>query len=113
MPIDLDFTIESIADTALIIRPIHISAAQTITIGSVFVCDASGGAFTLTLPAASAEKRILVIIKSDSSVNAVTISRDGSDTIEGSTTLSLASQYDYAILVNDEDNGNIWYNISK
>lgn len=61
------------------------------TYGYVLV-DASSGAVTITLPSASTKKRFH-IKKIDSSVNAVTITRFGSDTIEGSTSKSLATQY--------------------
>lgn len=114
MPIGLSFIVEDIPDTALIVRPIHVSAAHTVTIGTVFFCDASGGAFTITLPPASDnESRVLIFIKTDSSANVVTVSRQGSDTIVGGTTHALNAQYNYVVLVNDEELANIWYIISS
>lgn len=57
--------------------------------------DATNGAFTVSLPDAAVHlgKRVL-IKKVDSSANAVTVSRTGSDTIEGSNTVSLSAQWD-------------------
>lgn len=61
--------------------------------------DASGAARTITLFACSANAgKILVIKKIDSSANAVTIDGNASETIDGATTISLASQYSTAIL---------------
>lgn len=62
-------------------------------------CDATGGAITITLPAASGTGgRIFAIKKTDSSGNAVTIDANASETIDGATTISLASQYSTAII---------------
>jgi len=64
------------------------------------IVDASGGAVTITLPEISncGEGRIIRIVKIDSSANAVTISCSGTDTIEGSASITLANQYDKALL---------------
>lgn len=108
MPIVLTSLIESVADTALIVRPIPIALDQTITIGTFFKCDATAGPIALTLPSAGLnEGRILIIKKTDVSANAVTVTRAGSDTIDGATTFPLATQYKFVILINDED-GDIW-----
>lgn len=70
------------------------------------LCDASGGAFTVTLPLASARKKYH-IKKIDSSVNAITISASGADTIEGTVSKSLAAQYkSYTIY---SDGSTTWY----
>lgn len=69
---------------------------------AVLRADATGGAFTITLPAVSAASGQRIQIKKiDSSANAVTISRAGADTIEGATTISLATQWTFATLIND------------
>lgn len=108
MPIVLTSLIETVADTALIVRPIVIVGTHTITIGTFFKCDATSGAFAITLPAAGLnESRILIIKKSDVSANAVTVTRAGSDTIDGATTFALATQYKFVMLINDED-ADIW-----
>lgn len=61
--------------------------------------DASGAARTITLFAASGNAgKIIVVKKTDSSANAVTVDGNASETIDGATTISLASQYSTAIL---------------
>lgn len=68
-------------------------------------CDATGGAFTVTLPPAlNLQGRRILLKKIDASGNAVTIAAAGSDTIEGSATKSLASQWDkYHLISNGVD----------
>jgi hypothetical protein len=57
-------------------------------------CDASGGAFTVTLPKAADNKGLVLVIKKvDSSINAVTIDGSGSETIDGAASVALATQY--------------------
>lgn len=74
--------------------------------------DASGGAFAVTLPsAASSTDKIFVIKKTDSSGNAVTVTRAGSDTIDGATTVVLSAQYDWVML--QSDGGTDWRIVSK
>lgn len=64
--------------------------------------DATGGAFAVTLPAASAAAgKTLEVKKIDSSANAVTVTRAGSDTIDGATTYALSAQYQSVTLVSD------------
>lgn len=66
----------------------------------VILCDASGGAFTVTLPdAADNDGRQFIIKKTDSSDNFVTIATTSSQTIDGSTTQALAVQYQMLRLV--------------
>lgn len=60
--------------------------------------DATGGNITLTLPAASAAFGTTMGIRyvfkrMDASVNTVTISRAGSDTIDGATSFTIVGQY--------------------
>jgi hypothetical protein len=67
--------------------------------------DATGGAFTVTLPAANLNiGRRMFIKKVDASGNAVTVSRSGSDTIEGSNTVSLAAQWDKLQIISGAEN---------
>lgn len=64
--------------------------------------DATGGAIAVTLPsAASSTSKVFVIKKTDSSGNAVTVTRAGSDTIDGSTTVALSSQNDWVMIQSD------------
>jgi len=70
----------------------------------VILCDASGGAFTVTL-SATTSGREHVVKKTDSSANAVTVSPPTGN-IDGSSSASLASQYDSIKMVSD---GTDWW----
>ena len=86
------------------------TGAVSLTTGSPLIelCNATSGAFTVTLPSANASLgQTYTIKKIDSSANAVTISRAGTDTIEGATTYALAAQYKYATLVSG--GSGVWY----
>lgn len=86
---------------------VTVTAALTLSLEEVILCDASGGAFTVTLPpAASHIGRMYRIMKTDSSGNAVTVDGDGSELIDLSTTVSLASQLDNITIVPD---GTQWF----
>lgn len=70
------------------------------------LCDATAGAFTVTLPTAAAAYdsalatgTVLTLIKTDSGANAVTIDGDGSETINGATTQALAAQWDKLTII--------------
>lgn len=67
---------------------------------NVILVDATSGAVTVTLPPlASMDRSFYYIKKTDSSGNAVTVDGDGSETIDGATTQSLGSQYDWLQIV--------------
>lgn len=59
----------------------------------VLVVDASGGAVTVTPPFAANYFRRLIVKKADSSANAVTVSPQSGETIEGATSVVLTSQW--------------------
>lgn len=60
----------------------------------IIICDASGGAFSVTLYAVSGNAgRVIEIVKIDSSGNAVTVDGNASETLNNATTQSLASRY--------------------
>lgn len=58
--------------------------------------DASGAARTITLPTSPNAGFEVTVGKSDSSINAVTVARGGSNTINGATSYSLPRQYSAA-----------------
>lgn len=60
---------------------------------STISCDAASGAIVLNLPAATGSGRVLRVKKTDSSANGCTLTRAGSDTIDGATTVALTAQY--------------------
>lgn len=67
--------------------------------------DATGGAFTMNLPSAiEMAGRTFTIKKIDSSINAVTVDGDGSETIDGATTYALVTQYKYVTVQSDGAN---------
>ncbi len=72
-------------------------------------CDATGGAFTITLPAAAANiGLVLEFVKSDSSGNAVTLKGNGAELINGSNTNATAMAAQYGKLV-VRSNGTKWH----
>lgn len=85
----------------------------TFTVGrheTAFLCDATAGAITANLPpAASSLGRVIVAKKVDASGNAVTLDGNGSETIDGATTLALPAQWDKATLVCD---GAAWFRLA-
>ncbi len=70
--------------------------------GLIF-CDCTSNAITITLPAAAARgTNPLKVKKIDSTANAVTIARAGSDLIDGATSQTLGTQYGWIVLHSDE-----------
>lgn len=68
--------------------------------------DATSGALTETIPlAVNYPGRQILICKVDSSGNAVTVQCSGSDTIQGSASVSLAAQWNKALLISNGNNG--------
>lgn len=69
-------------------------------------CDATGGAFTVTLPpAAGLAGKVLTIKKTDASANAVTVDGNAAETIDGATTKTLTKQHEALVIVS---NGTNW-----
>lgn len=81
------------------------------TSDGLILCNASGAAFTVTLPAASNVGFVVRIQKTDSSFNQVTIAAGSGDTIEGASTTTSASQYESVVLV--AAGSNIWYVLDR
>jgi hypothetical protein len=81
--------------------PVTLSA----TTDQLVKVDATGGARTVNLPAASGNSGLFyTIIKSDSSANAVTIDGNSSETINGATTFVLTAQYQSVVIWCDGSN---------
>ena len=80
-----------------------VTTAYTVEADKFYIrADATAGAFAVTLPAAlNSQGRQILIKKVDSSGNAVTVTRAGSDTIEGSNTVALAGQWDKTHLISN------------
>jgi len=72
------------------------------------LCDATSGAITVNLPAATNHTgRVYNIKKTDSSTNNVTVDGNASETIDGSTTQVLYSQWDSITIQCDGSNWHI------
>ena len=84
------------------------TGSYTVTANDTFIfANASTGALTLTLPAASGLAGYRFYIKRiDNTANAVTIARSGSDTIDGMASFTLDLQYTSFIVASD---GSAWY----
>lgn len=86
------------------------TAAYTAADDDVILGDASGGAFSVGLPAAaSSAGQVYTIKKTDSGGNAVTVDANASETIDGATTKALSAQYKYITIVCD---GATWWIIA-
>lgn len=71
----------------------------------VLLGDATGGAFTITLPTAVGnEGKPFTVKRINSGANAVTIGTTSSETIDGSTTVALSSQYAFRSVISDGTN---------
>jgi hypothetical protein len=77
---------------------------------SIILVDATSGAITVTLPAASdCEQKRFTIKKTDISANAVTIDGNGAETIDGAATKTLSTQYkSYELIAH----GGSWWIVS-
>lgn len=79
--------------------------------GTMFRLDMTSGVIVVNLSALSvyAEDMTFAFVKVDASANAATINRGGTDTISGSTSLTLATQYETNVIVGDSATGT-WIN---
>lgn len=74
--------------------------------GTIFLVDATSGAKTITLPAASTWTGFRVGVKKiDSSTNTVTVARAGTDTIDGATSYVLSVDKEIVHLESNGSNG--------
>lgn len=80
-----------------------VSSAYTASEQDVVLADASGSAFSVTLPSPSTDVDV-VVKKTDSSSNAVTVATPGSETIDGDSSRTITGQYNALTIVSDETN---------
>lgn len=72
--------------------------------GRLLLVDATAGAVNVPLPAAAKQRNRQVTIKKiDASANAVTLTADGTETIDGAATKVLAAQWDTITLASTGD----------
>jgi hypothetical protein len=86
--------------------PSRVVSLDTIVTDDDFslICDATAAPFTVTIPFASTGGRLIVVVKADSSGNAVTIETSGLDEFSGGSDISLSSQWAKALLLSDGSN---------
>lgn len=88
---------------------LSVTAAAGVGRETLYLADATAGAFNLTLPLAStAPQRIYGIKKVDAGGNAVGFARSGADTIDGSTSHTTTTQYATVWVIS---NGLLWYRL--
>ncbi len=73
----------------------------------IILADASGGAFTITLPPAADGKIVLHVKKIDVTANAVTVDGDGAETIDGVLTQILSIPRNSIMIVSDLSNWHV------
>ena len=79
------------------------TSAYTASENDIVLADASGGAFTVTLPSPSADLRVSVK-KVETTSNAVTIATPGSKTIDGDSSRTVTAQYVSREIISDGTN---------
>jgi|SRR5947209_2444575 len=89
--------------TTPLINPVSVTAAYTASDHDVVLANATSGALPVTLPTPTNGAHIMVK-KTDVSANAVAVNRSGTATIDGATTVSLASQWAHTELIGDGTN---------
>ena len=86
-----------------------ISAYTALGKDTVLLSNGTSGAFTIGLPSAgNLRGKIYTVMKIDSSGNAITVNPAGAETINGSATKVLSSQWDTVTIVS---NGSNWYEV--
>lgn len=91
------------------------TGAFTATVNQIAPVDASGGAVSVTLPTAPADKARLVIKKIDNSTNTVTITAGGSDTFNksGGLTSVVLSVENQSINIQYRSASSVWYVVNE
>ncbi len=79
---------------------------------AIVLADATSGAVTVTLPdaAGALEVEVVVVKRTSSGANAVTVATTGSQTIDGASTQTLSNQYDALVVASD---GADWHIVGK
>lgn len=94
----------AVANETVSTQTASFTAATTV---DVYLCDATSGAITVTLPAAGgagASGKVFTFRKINSSTNTVTVDGNASETIDGALTVVLGQQYDSVTMVSDGTN---------
>lgn len=96
---------------AQLTQPFHARAVTSnVTVDKVYgfyLCDATSGGITVTLPMAGAYKGVRFYVKKiDATANTVTIDGNASETIDGSATQTITAQYVCLTVMSD---GTQWW----
>ena len=95
-------------NTSIVTKSANYTAAAA---DETILANSSTGVVTITLPTAvGVAGKVYTVKKIDSSANAVTVATTSSQTIDGTTTYSLANQYGG---VNVQSDGSNWYIIAN
>lgn len=92
---------------------VTVTADYTISdIDYTVIVDASGAPFEVFLPTAvsafsEGAGRVFVVKRINSGLNSVDVTADGSETIDGSVTVTLSTQYQYIVIQSDGANWHI------
>lgn len=91
------------------IETINADKANDYAYKDISIIDASSNNVTVTLPSSTSAGRMMVFKRKDNSSNTVTIQRNGSDTIDESTSFQLYYKFETLTLVSDGGNPTNWY----
>ena len=73
-----------------------------------YLCNCASNTIAVTLPAASTCAYMAVAFKKmDSTANAVTLTPNGADTIDGAASFAISTQYNWVVIVSDGSKWNI------
>ena len=99
---------KSLQKSSVVSKTANYTAVET---DDIILCNSSGGAFTITLPAAATYNgKILTLKKTDSTfatANAITIDGNASETIDGALTTTLNTQYETLEIISDGSNWHV------
>jgi hypothetical protein len=100
------------SDTSTVLTTTITYAVQPSDRGKLILADATAGVLSINLPACAVAGKgfTIKIKKKDSSANAITNQASGAETIDGSNTTTLSTQYKCQVLQTD---GVSWYIINS
>ena len=101
---ELDKLLQDLKDEPLFAEVVKKTTTYTALVTDcVILLDSSGGAFTVTLPAATGSGQILIFKMVGTGTYAVTLDGNASETIDGGTTnATMDAQYDTITIVDGE-----------
>ena len=101
--------IERAANGLTVHRTLALAATATVPQGASHVLvDTTAGSVTLTLPKAAVMQGRVVVFKKLIAANTLTLDADGTETIDGATTLAWTTQYLAHRLLSD---GTQWWTV--